>query len=84
MFHFPKNLFTDVRIETNDYVNYCTVNGEVECNNHSQTVSILIRVFDGNMWYPAASMNGIESRRRLTIWLISPKEMKKFICIRRL
>ena len=36
MFHFLKNLFTDVRIETNDYVNYCTVNGEVECNNHSQ------------------------------------------------
>ena len=61
MFHFPKNLFTDVRIETNDYVNYCTVNGEVECNNHSQTVSILIRVFDGNMWYTCS----INERNRI-------------------
>lgn len=61
MFHFPKNLFTDVRIETNDYVNYCTANGEVECNNHSQTVSILIRVFDGNMWHTSS----INERNRI-------------------
>ncbi len=51
MFIFPKNLFTEVRIERNDYVNYYTANDEVESNNQSQTTGALIRVFDGDMWY---------------------------------
>lgn len=51
MYNFPENLFTEVRIEKNDYVNYYTANGEVETNNQSQVTGALIRVFDGDMWY---------------------------------
>ena len=43
MFIFPEYLFTDVRIETSEYVNYYTANGEVEVNNQSQTTGALIR-----------------------------------------
>lgn len=55
MFIFPENLFTDVRIETSEYVNYYTANGEVEVNNQSQTTGALIRVFDGDMWYSSTT-----------------------------
>ena len=30
MYSFPENLFTEVRIEKSEYVNYYTANGEVE------------------------------------------------------
>ncbi|MDE7223282.1 MAG: TldD/PmbA family protein, partial [Acetatifactor sp.] len=55
MYNFPENLFTEVRIEKNDYVNYYTVNGEVETNNQSQVIGALIRVFDGDMWYSSTT-----------------------------
>lgn len=51
MYDFPENLFTEVRIERSDYVNYYTANGEVEVNNQSSVTGALIRVFDGDMWY---------------------------------
>lgn len=55
MYNFPENLFTEVRIERNDYVNYYTANDEVEVNNQSQIVGALIRVFDGEMWYSSTT-----------------------------
>lgn len=55
MYNFPENLFTEVRIETSDYVNYYTANDEVEVNNQSQIVGALIRVFDGDMWYSSTT-----------------------------
>lgn len=51
MYRFPEDLFTEVRIEKKEYVNYYVVNGEVEANSQCQAVGALIRVFDGNMWY---------------------------------
>ena len=51
MYDFPKDLFTEVRIETNDYAFYYTANGEVEGNCQSQVIGALIRVFNGDMWY---------------------------------
>lgn len=51
MYRFADNLFTEVRIETNDFVNYYVANGEVEVNNRLQVTGALIRVFDGDMWY---------------------------------
>lgn len=55
MYHFPDNLFTDVRIETNDYVNYYIPDGEVQVNNQNQEIGALIRVFDGDMWYTSVT-----------------------------
>lgn len=55
MYNFPENLFTEVRIETNDYVNYYTANGEVEVNSQTQVAGALIRVFDGDMWYTSTT-----------------------------
>lgn len=55
MYNFPENLFTEVRIERSDYVNYYTANDEVEVNNQSQIVGALIRVFDGDMWYSSTT-----------------------------
>lgn len=55
MYNFPENLFTEVRIEKSDYVNYYTANGEVEVNNQSQVIGALIRVFDGDMWYSSVT-----------------------------
>ncbi len=51
MYRFPKDLFTEVRIEKKEYVHYYILNGEVEANTQSQAIGALIRVFDGNMWY---------------------------------
>lgn len=55
MYRFPENLFTEVRIEKKEYVNYYIANGEVEANSQCQIAGALIRVFDGHMWYTGAT-----------------------------
>lgn len=60
MFNFPKDLFTEVRIETTDSTNYFIKNGEVESNGNISVTGAIIRIFDGNMWYTSTT-NDIDS-----------------------
>lgn len=55
MYIFPENLFTEVRIEKSEYVNYRIKNGEVEANNQLSVTGAMIRVFDGDMWYTSVT-----------------------------
>ena len=52
-FNFPKNLYTDVRIEDRYGANYSIQNDEVLGNNEIYVKGAMIRVFDGKMWYTA-------------------------------
>lgn len=51
MYNFPKDLFTEVRIETTESSRYRIRNGETEENAKTKATGAMIRVFDGNMWY---------------------------------
>lgn len=57
MYKFPINLFTEVRIEKTENVQYFIKNGEVEANNSTSVTGVNIRVFDGNMWYTSVTNN---------------------------
>lgn len=57
MYNYPKNLFTDVRIERIERVGYAIFNDEVTNNSVVSEEGARIRVYDGKMWYTSVTNN---------------------------
>lgn len=55
MFHFPENLFADVRIEESVSTTIAYEAGDWTSNNTRRQTGAFIRVYDGKMWYYAAT-----------------------------
>lgn len=51
MYKFPKNLYTDVRIETVFQTNITLENFELKQNKVKKDTGAMIRIFDGRRWY---------------------------------
>ena len=51
MYTFPKNLYTDIRIEDVNYTEITYKNGELAENLRRNYMGAFIRIFDGNRWY---------------------------------
>ncbi|MEZ7892223.1 MAG: TldD/PmbA family protein [Candidatus Wallbacteria bacterium] len=51
MFHFPKNLYSDVRIETVFETQIRYLQGELEEIKTREINGVMIRIFDGKKWY---------------------------------
>ncbi|MBQ1850504.1 MAG: TldD/PmbA family protein [Lachnospiraceae bacterium] len=58
-FRFPKDLYSEVRIEEYYRIWLAIQNGKVENDGESAEVGAMVRVFDGNMWYTATT-NSLE------------------------
>ncbi len=58
-YHFPKDLYTDVRIEETYKVQLVKFNGELVTDRTVSECGALIRVYDGNLWY-TSSTDGID------------------------
>lgn len=52
---FPKDVYSDVRVEELDSAWYVVQNGDVENDSDKKEIGAMIRVFDGNMWYTAST-----------------------------
>ena len=52
-FKFPKDLYTDVRIEDQKSASYEMQDDEVLFNSEICEKGAMIRIFDGKMWYTA-------------------------------
>ena len=52
-YKFPKDLYTDVRIEDSKSACYSMQNDDVLANSETMIKGAMIRVFDGNLWYTA-------------------------------
>ena len=52
-FKFPKDLYTDVRIEDQKNASYGMQDDEVLYNSEASEKGAMIRIFDGKMWYSA-------------------------------
>ena len=52
-YKFPKDLYTDVRIEDTQDARYSMKNEDVLANSETHITGAMIRVFDGNLWYTA-------------------------------
>lgn len=59
MYQFPKDLYTDVRIEETYRTRYYVQNGDPEEDSVTTETGAIIRVFDGTMWY-TGSTNDID------------------------
>lgn len=57
MYNFPKNLYTDVRIETINRTNIIYENGNLKENKLSEEKGAFIRVYDGIRWYYSSTTN---------------------------
>lgn len=55
MYNFPKDLFTDVRIERKHAVRYAYWNEEVVSDLTIDTEGAKIRIYDGEMWYTSTT-----------------------------
>ena len=62
MYKFPKDLFTDVRIETTDTTTIVINDKKLIQNKVKSETGAMIRVFDGNRWYYSAitELDGIQ------------------------
>ena len=60
-YKFPKDLYTDVRIEDSKTACYSMQNDDVLANNETYIKGAMIRVFDGNLWYTAQT-NDIDTK----------------------
>ena len=63
-YKFPKDLYTDVRIEYTKNGNYSKQDDETINNSEIQTEGAMIRIFDGRMWYTAETndLKSIQSK----------------------
>lgn len=52
-FKFPKDLYTDVRIEDQKNASYGMQDDDVLYNSEASEKGAMIRIFDGKMWYTA-------------------------------
>ena len=50
-YNFPENLYTDVRIESRKSACFALEDEDVKNNSEVETITAMIRVFDGKMWY---------------------------------
>jgi TldD protein len=57
MYQFPKNLYTDIRIETVYQTNITLENFELKQNKVKKDTGAMIRIFDGNRWYYSVTTN---------------------------
>ncbi len=54
-YHFPENLYSDIRIEEKYFVHLMKLNGELVNDKAIADSGALIRVYDGNMWYTTST-----------------------------
>ena len=52
-YKFPKDLYTDVRIEDTKSACYSMQNEDVLANSETMIKGAMIRIFDGKLWYTA-------------------------------
>lgn len=57
MYHFPKDLYTDIRIETVYQTNITLENFELKQNKVKKDTGAMIRIFDGDRWYYSVTTN---------------------------
>ncbi|HEX3077995.1 MAG TPA: TldD/PmbA family protein [Lachnospiraceae bacterium] len=57
MYQFPKDLYTDVRIETVSETAITLENFELKQNKTKTDTGAMIRIFDGSRWYYSATTN---------------------------
>lgn len=57
MYKFPKDLYTDVRIETVFQTNITLENFELKQNKVKKDTGAMIRIFDGRRWYYSSTTN---------------------------
>lgn len=57
MYQYPKDLYSDVRIEEKYCLALNVQNGELEADLKYTEVGAFVRVFDGQMWYTASTNN---------------------------
>lgn len=50
MYRFPKDLYTDIRIETTRTTNISYENNELKQNKCKKEKGAFIRIFDGERW----------------------------------
>ena len=62
---FPKDLYSDVRIEDEYKVFLTNHDGDLEEDGENSSVGILIRVFDGQMWYTASTNDHEQIQNKL-------------------
>ncbi|BCJ94507.1 hypothetical protein acsn021_20760 [Anaerocolumna cellulosilytica] len=55
MYQFPKDLYTDVRIETVSNTNITLENYQVTQNKAKTDIGAMIRIYDGSRWYYSAT-----------------------------
>ena len=55
MYQFPKNLYTDVRIENVTNTEIVLSNHELQKNKTQKEVGAMIRIYDGIRWYYKAT-----------------------------
>lgn len=60
-YKFPKDLYTEVRIEDYKSANFSMQNDDVLGNSEVMIKGAMIRVFDGNLWYTAET-NDIDTK----------------------
>lgn len=53
-YDFPENLYTDVLIESGCGSSYAIKDGIVKSDSRYSSESVLVRVYDGNMWYKSS------------------------------
>jgi len=63
MYRFPKDLYTDIRIETVFRTNITLENFELKQNKTKTDTGAFIRIYDGNRWYYSATTD-IENLQR--------------------
>ncbi len=63
MYQYPKNLYTDVRIETVSKTNIQFENGELKENKTVSEKGAMVRIYDGKRWYYSATtdLNSIQN-----------------------
>lgn len=60
MYNFPKDLYSDIRIERSSDAYYSVKNGEVQSDSEISVTGAIIRVYDGELWYTSVT-NDIEN-----------------------
>lgn len=53
--NYPKNLYSDVRIEEKFSLQYVNENGDISADSDTCDTGAMIRVFDGEMWYTSST-----------------------------
>lgn len=76
MYKFPKNLYTDVRIEDVNYSEITFRNGELSQNLKRNYKGGFIRIFDGNRWYYSSTTDVDNIQEEIDKLAIMAKENK--------